>query len=432
MNDIIRLGARDAAERIAAGTLTSEALVAACIERIQEREPVVGAWEYFDPEHALAQARARDREKPRGPLHGVPVGLKDIIDTADMPTTYGSPIYRDHRPTLDAPSVTQLKAAGAVIMGKLVTAEFATYTPGKTANPHNPAHTPGGSSSGSAAAVADFHVPLAMGTQTAGSIIRPASFNGIIGYKPTYDCFDYGGLHPLSRSLDTLGVFARGFADLPPVRSALARHAIKPVAAPAALPPSVGLCRTSSWEQGDPAMQAAFEVTADKLRQAGARVQEVTLPAMFAELVEAQTLVFAAEGARALDGEMRSHPDLLSQALVRLLEEGRRRTPAEELAAHRLADACRKHLAEVMQGLDVLLTPSALGEAPLGLGATGNPLFSRIWTFLHVPCVCYPVGVGPQGLPLGVQVVGGHGKDDSLISNAWWMERRSSYWVEPA
>jgi Asp-tRNA(Asn)/Glu-tRNA(Gln) amidotransferase A subunit family amidase len=427
MNDLARLSLFDAARGIAAGSLSSEALVQACLERIGTREDKVGAWIHLDPEQALAEARARDREAPRGPLHGVPIGLKDIIDTADMPTGYGSPIYNGFRPARDAHCVAQLRGAGAVILGKTVTAEFATYHPGKTANPRGLGHTPGGSSSGSAAAVADFHAPCALGTQTAGSIIRPASFCGVIGYKPSFNAFDYDGLHPLAPSLDTLGVFVRSFADLAPLRQVLSLAPPSPVAGTAgARPPRIGFCRTGQWLRADPAMRAALEACAQDLARAGAELVEIDLAPVFTELVAAQTLIFSAEAVRGLDKEWREHAGLLSPELVALLEQGRRYTPAMEQDAQRLARQCRAELAAIFTTVDVLLTPSCLGEAPAGLGNTGDPLFNRIWTMLHVPCVTYPMGAGPLGLPLGAQVVGPHGDDDALIAHAGWMQQHGA------
>lgn len=427
MNDLARLSVSEAAARIAEGSLTSVALVEACLQRIAEREAAVGAWIHLDPEQALAEARARDAQTTsRGPLHGVPVGLKDIIDTASMPTAYGSPIYEGHRPARDAKCVEQLRAAGAVILGKTVTAEFATYHPGKTANPRNLTHTPGGSSSGSAAAVADNHVPLTLGTQTAGSIIRPASFCGVIGYKPTYNAFSYGGLHALSISLDTLGVFVRSFADLSPVRQALSLSEVRTKAsAPSPSAPRIGFCRTGLWPQGGQAMRSALEATAQKLAKAGAEVVDIELPPSFLQLVDAQTLIFAAEGVRGLARESHEHPELLSPELRELLAKGRKYTPEMEEAAHALARQCRAELAALFANVDVMLTPSSIGEAPHGLHATGDPLFNRIWTFLHVPCVTYPIGTGPHGLPLGAQVVGAHGDDDALVAHAWWMQQHS-------
>jgi Asp-tRNA(Asn)/Glu-tRNA(Gln) amidotransferase A subunit family amidase len=431
MNGLAKLSVFEAAKRIAEGSLTSIELVTACLDRINEREASVGAWAYLNPEQALAEARLRDSElsgggKPRGPLHGVPVGLKDIIDTTDMPTSYGSPIYEGFRPAAEAACVTRLRAAGAVMMGKTITAEFATYHPGKTANPRNLSHTPGGSSSGSAAAVADDHVPLSLGTQTAGSIIRPASFCGVIGYKPTYNAFSYQGLHPLSISLDTLGVFVRSFADLSPVRQTLA---ITPprlnVTGASDKAPRIGFCKTGLWERGDSAMRAALEATAQKLAKAGAEIVEIELSPAFLELVDAQILIFGAEGRRGLNKEWQEHPDLLSAELCEFMEKAAQYTPAQEKAAHQMAAKCRAELAVITKDVDVLLTPSCIGEAPSGLAQTGDPLFNRIWTFLHVPCVTYPIGLGPLGLPLGAQVVGKFDGDDSLIANAWWMREHS-------
>lgn len=430
MDNLVSISASEAARRIAKGALSSVQYTEALLARIAEREAAVGAWIHLDPSAALAQARAADARPPVGPLHGVAVGLKDIIDTADMPTAYGSPIYAGHRPGKDAPSVAQLRAAGAVILGKTVTAEFATYHPGKTANPHNLAHTPGGSSSGSAAAVADYHVALSLGTQTAGSIIRPASFNGIIGYKPTFDDFNYGGLHALAPSLDTLGVFVRHFEDLSLSRQVMSRsQPVRAPSAPMAAAPRIGVCRTPMWDKADADMQEAFLRTVDRLGKAGATLVDIELPPSFTALIDAQTLIFMAEGARHLEREWREQPALLSPALRALLEKGRACSDAAVAEAQALAVRCRAELADILREVDALIAPAAIGEAPQGLAATGDPLFSRIWTFLHVPCISYPVGRGDQGLPLGVQAIGAHADDDRLIGAAWWMAEQSAEWT---
>lgn len=430
MDNLVSISASEAARRIAKGALSAVTYTEALLARIAEREASVGAWIHIDPAAALAQARAADARPPVGPLHGVPVGLKDIIDTADMPTAYGSPIYAGHRPGQDAPSVAQLRAAGAVILGKTVTAEFATYHPGKTANPRNLAHTPGGSSSGSAAAVADYHVALSLGTQTAGSIIRPASFNGIIGYKPTFDDFNYGGLHALAPSLDTLGVFVRHFEDLTLSRQVMSRsQPVRAPSAPASTAPRIGVCRTPMWDKADADMQEAYLRTVERLGKAGATLVDIVLPPSFTALIEAQTLIFMAEGARHLEREWREQPDLLSPELRALLERGRACSDAAIAEAQALAVQCRAELADILRGVDALIAPAAIGEAPKGLAATGDPLFSRIWTFLHVPCISYPVGRGDQGLPLGVQAIGAHGDDDRLIGTAWWMAEHSAEWT---
>lgn len=416
------LTAVDAAAAIAAGTLTSEALVAACLEHIQAREPIVRAWEYLDPAQALAQARACDRQPAQSPLHGVPIGIKDLIDTVDMPTTYGSPIYAGHRPAADAASVALLRAAGAVILGKTVTTEFAMFTPGKTANPHNPAHTPGGSSSGSAAAVADQMVPLALGTQTAGSIIRPASFCGVVGYKPTHGQFAVAGIKALSQSLDTLGGFARSVADLVLLRAVL-------VGGPPRLPaltqaPRIGLCQTPQWPQVTEASRQALERAGQRCAAAGASVREVVLPADFTHLATAQETIQIFEGARCCAYELTQRREQLSRRLLELLAPAEGMTYDQYATALALATTCRQHLEGLFATHDVLLVPSAPGEAPAGLDATGNPLLNRMWTLLHTPAVSLPGAVGPHGLPVGVQVIGPRSQDERLLAIAAWMHQR--------
>lgn len=416
------LTAVEAAAAITAGTLTSEALVTACLERIQAREPTVRAWEYLDPAYALAQARACDRQPAQSPLHGVPIGIKDLIDTVDMPTTYGSPIYAGYRPAADAACVALLRAAGAVLMGKTVTTEFAMFTPGKTANPHNPAHTPGGSSSGSAAAVADHMLPLALGTQTAGSIIRPASFCGVVGYKPTHGQFATAGIKALSQTLDTLGGFARSVADLTLLRAVL-------VGGPPRLQtltqaPRLGLCQTPQWPHATEATRQALEAAGQQLRAAGASVREVVLPADFTHLATAQETIQIFEGARCCAYELTQHRDQLSAKLLELLAPAEGITYAMYAEALTLAATCRQHLEALWTTHDVLLVPSAPGEAPDGLDATGSPLFNRMWTLLHTPAVSLPGAVGPHGLPVGVQVIGPCGQDDHVLAVAAWMHER--------
>jgi Asp-tRNA(Asn)/Glu-tRNA(Gln) amidotransferase A subunit family amidase len=413
------LSAMEAAQAIAAGDITSEALVRACLDQIEAREPSIGAWTYLNPDHALAQARACDRVPARGLLHGVPVGIKDIIDTADMPTAYGSPIYAQHQPAWDAPCVALLRAAGAVILGKTVTTEFAMYTPGKTANPHHPAHTPGGSSSGSAAAVAAYMVPLALGSQTAGSIIRPASFCGVVGYKPTHGDFSLGGIKALSQTLDTLGGFARCVDDLALLRATFLGSSAR--LTPLVQPPRIGLCRTPQWPQAMPATQEAVETAGRHFVAAGAMVKDVTLPAAFDQLVEAQMTIQVFEGVRCCAYELTQHAGQLSQKMRELLQPGVTLPYADYQAALALTATCRHQLRAIFAEHDVLLVPSAPGEAPLGLGATGDPLFNRVWTLLHTPAINLPGLTGAQGLPVGVQVIGPVGVDDHLLHVASWM-----------
>jgi Asp-tRNA(Asn)/Glu-tRNA(Gln) amidotransferase A subunit family amidase len=417
------LSATQAAACIARGELTSAALVESCLERIAAREGLIGAWEHLDPEQALVQARERDRTRVRGPLHGIPVGIKDIIATVDMPTGYGSPIYRGWQPAWDAACVAALRAAGAVIMGKTVTTEFAVYQPGRTANPHNPGHTPGGSSSGSAAAVADLMVPLALGTQTAGSIIRPASFCGVVGCKPTFGYIDRAGLKPCAESLDTIGVFARSIND---AALALAVLSGRPELAAAETPtaaPRVGFCRTHEWPLADKATELALASACEALLAAGATLVGIALPQLFSGLADAQALIQAYETSRALAYESREHAAQLSPSLLALIQAGREFTPTAYDRARDLAGRCRAALPALFDGIDIMLAPSVKGEAPAGLDATGDPVFNRIWTLLHVPCLNLPAIIGPAGLPVGVQLVGPLGSDARTLRMARWVEQ---------
>ena len=417
------LGVAAVARAIAAGTLTSEAAVAACLARIAEREDTVGAWEHLDPEGALAQARALDRMPAQGPLHGVPLGVKDIIDTAEMPTGYGSPIYAGHRPAWDAACVAMARRAGAVVLGKTVSTEFAYFRPGRTANPLDPARTPGGSSSGSAAAVADGMVPAAFATQTAGSITRPAAFCGVVGYKPSFATIPRGGVRPFSDTLDTVGVIARSVEDAALVASAAAGRPDLAALPDLGRPPRIGLCRTAEWPAAEPATIAIFEETAARLGATGAR--EVVLPPDFAGLADAQLAIMAAEAARQFAHERRVCPDRLSPRLADVLKEGDAIPAARVAEARALAERCRRQLPEAMGDLDILLVPSTRGEAPVGLGATGDPVFCRAWTLLHVPTVHLPLGHGSAGMPVGLQAVGRFGDDARVLAAAAWLLERA-------
>ncbi len=389
-------------------------LVQACLERIEEREPVVGAWAHLDPEAALEQARARDAEPPRSPLHGVPVGVKDIIDTADLPTEQGSPIYAGRRPDADAACVRRLREAGAVVLGKTVTTEFATYQPAKTANPLALDRTPGGSSSGSAAAVADGMAPLALGSQTAGSTIRPASFCGILGFKPTHGLVDLAGVLRLSARLDTIGLFARE-----PRALALLAGALLPPGSAREGAPRVALARTAQWEQADASGRAAVERAAALLA-----VEEIELPPEFGALPAAQETVMAVDAAGSLAFEREHHRDLLSEPLRALLDTGLATSEEAYSAALALARSCRARLDAVMAGFDAILTPAVRGEAPAGLDSTGDPLFCRAWTLLGTPAVSVPGMRGESGMPIGVQLVARPGDDHALLAVAAWAFER--------
>jgi Asp-tRNA(Asn)/Glu-tRNA(Gln) amidotransferase A subunit family amidase len=419
MTKLNELSAAEAAKRLEAREITCEALVAACLERIGSREEKVRAWAFIDRKLALEQARALDRMPRRSRLHGVPFGIKDVLDTAELPTEYGSPIYRGYRPRADAAAVALLRNAGALILGKTETTEFANNHPAPTRNPHDPAHTPGGSSSGSAAAVADFMVPAALGTQTGGSVIRPAAFCGVFACKPSFGAINRAGMKFDAESLDTIGVFGRSVEDL-----ALALEPLSGRASPA-FPsthgkPRIGLCRTPSWRRADPATQANLEAAARALEKAGARVQDFELPAGSDRLFDEHKIIMGYENARALAWEYFNFPEKISADLKPRLDEGWQvtREAYDELREH--ASRCRAALADGMREVDFLLTPSATGEAPRSLATTGDPVFNRAWTLFGVPCVTIPHGKGPHGLPLGVQLVGAYDGDSPLLGWAAW------------
>ncbi len=413
-----------ALEEIAAGRLTAEALTRSCLERIAAREPVVHAFAHLDPELALTEARRRDASSARGLLHGLPLGVKDIIDTCDLPTAYGSRVYPGNRPAQDAACVALARAAGAVILGKTVTTEFAFRAPGPTTNPHDPAHTPGGSSSGSAAAVADCMLPVAFGTQTGGSVIRPAAFCGVIGYKPSFGTINRAGVKPLAESYDTVGLLARSVADVALVTAVLAgdepaQHGVDPVK-----PARVGLCRTPSWPEAGPATQSVLEASADRLTQAGVRVEEVALPAAFADFNQLHSIVLLFEAYRAVAYERTVHPDRLAPDTLEELEAGSRIRRRDYLAAKVRIAECRRLIDQAFEAADLLLAPSAPGEAPRGLESTGAATFNRLWTGLLMPCLNLPAGTGPSGLPIGVQTVGGRNDDARLLAWSAWIEAR--------
>ncbi|HVB17198.1 MAG TPA: amidase [Stellaceae bacterium] len=418
-----RLSAAEAIAQLGTGGLTAEALTRACLDRANERKDVK-AWEWLDPAQALAQARAADRDGRPGLLAGLPVGVKDIIDTADMPTGHGSPIYRGNRPFADAACVALLRMAGGTMMGKTVTTEFANRFPGATVNPHNPAHTPGGSSSGSAAAVADFQVPAALGTQTGGSVIRPAAFCGIVGYKPSFGEFSRSGIKLQCHNLDTLGILCREVADLPPLRAALLAAPLRPIDRISAAP-RIGLCRTPAWERAEPAAQALIERAASRLATAGARVTEVSFAPAFATILEHHRRIFNFEASRNYAYEYEQHNEQVSRVLRdTVLTPGRELPLAAYVEAIETAEAFRRHLDDIFADVDILLTPSAAGEAPEGLGSTGDPSFNSIWTLAWTPCVTLPAGLGPKGLPLGVQLIGRRFGDEALLDAAAWVAAR--------
>jgi amidase len=421
MSDPGHLTASEAAAQLSAGELTAEALTRACLERARAGAEIK-AWAWLDPEQALAQARAVDRAGRKGSLAGMPVGIKDIIDTVDMPTEHGSPIYRGNRPFADAACVALIRAAGGVILGKTVTTEFANRHPGPTVHPHNAEHTPGGSSSGSAAAVADFQVPLALGTQTGGSTIRPAAFCGVIGYKPSFGEFSRVGVKMQCHNLDTLGIICRSLEDVALLRGVLLAQEPHRVDRASAVP-CIGFCRTPAWERADGDTHALLEHTASVLASAGATVREVTLTP--ANILDQHRRIFAFEAARNYAHEYEKHGDKLSEALRDgLLAQGRALPLAAYTEAIETAEAFRRYLDDVFADVDVLLTPSAPGEAPKGLASTGEPNFNSIWTLAWTPCLTLPARSGRSGLPLGIQLVGPRFRDEALLDAAAWVEAR--------
>ena len=419
-----RLPATTLARLIEGGELTAEQVVQSCLDRISEREPVVRAWAHLDREAALAAARASDKSRKAGVLKGVPFGIKDIFDTADMPAGYGSPIYTGCRPSFDASAVSLPRAAGAILLGKTVTTEFANRHPGPTSHPKNPMHTPGGSSSGSAAAVADFMVPLAIGTQTGGSVIRPAAYCGVVGFKPSFGLFAPAGMHVNTESLDTVGTMARSVADTALFRSALMGIAYEPPTLPEG-PPRLALCRTPHWDQATAEGKTALETAASRLAATGARVVDSELPAECADISEIQRRHSAYEAPRNHAPELHRHEPLLSDDLLAKgrIAEGRKLSLDDFREAWRRAERARAAAKEWASGFDAILTLPAPGAAPRGLGDTGSAIFNGLWTVLYMPCLTLPAEKTAEGLPVGVQLVGPRHADQQLLEIGLWVER---------
>ena len=416
------LTACEAAALIAAGDLQSEALVSACLERIARRERDVRAWAHVDTEEALRAAREADKvrqggARPLGPLHGVPIGIKDVIATKFLRTEYNSEIYLGHRAATDAAAVAMLRAAGAVIIGKTETVEFAAWggRVARTGNPHDLSRTPGGSSSGSAAAVADYMVPLALGTQTGGSTIRPAAYCGVVGYKPTFGTVSTEGVKRYAVTLDTLGWYARSVED-----AALLAHVFEVSDRPIPEPPParslrIGMCRTPYWDDGRPETQAAFLETGQRLSDAGAEVKEIELGAAFSNLDEMQRIVMWAEGRVGFLDLQHTAPDKISPGIRKSME----RIGNERLCAALDGAATLRPVFDALANeFDAIVTPSAPSEAPVGLASTGDSIFNGFWTLLHVPCINLPGLSGPAGLPIGVQLVGPRYADADLLAVA--------------
>ena len=413
-----QLSAARAATLIAERKLTAEELVRSCLARIQSREATVRAWLHVEPEQAIRDAREADKREPAGVLHGLPIGIKDVIDTADYPTTQNSPIYAGLRVGRDAACVALARGAGAIVLGKTDTVEFASSgRKALTRSPFNPAHTPGGTSSGSAAAVADFMVPLALGTQTSGSLIRPAAFNGIYALKPTWNSVSREGVRMYSASLDTVGWYGRSVDDLALAGQAFGLQRWESKVNLRGL--RVGVCRSPSWPLIEPSGARALEQAAGRLAESGAVIEELVLDQRFDGLRAAHAAISNREAGVAFLPEYLNAKALLAQGLKEKVENAGGYSDRQLLESYALADSCRVAFDALFgASLDVVLTPSAPGEAPEGLHTTGNAVFNQMWTLLHVPCVNVPAGRGVLGLPVGVQLVGPRLSDARLLAIA--------------
>jgi Asp-tRNA(Asn)/Glu-tRNA(Gln) amidotransferase A subunit family amidase len=439
MSDPADLTALEARDRVARGALRATELMDACLRRIEQREPAISAFTFLDPTQARAKAAAADAlrgtGRPLGPLHGLPIGVKDIIDTADMPTENGTRLDAGRRPSRDAALVARLRAAGGIAIGKTVTTEFAFFHPGKTKNPHDPARTPGGSSSGSAAAVACGMVPLAIGTQTNGSMIRPASFCGVVGFKPTHGLIGRTGVLRHNPWLDTIGTYGRTVEDAALLADALAGHdpgdaQTRPAAPPQILgtalteppvTPALAFVKTPAWDKAEPATQEAF---AELVAELGKACEEVALPEIFAEGFGAQRRLMYVGFAKNLAGYYDRGKDATSEIFRAAFEEGRDVTAVDYLKAVDWRDALNEGLEPLFEKFDAIVTPAASGEAPVGLQATGDPSFCTLWSLCGTPAVSLPLLQGPNGLPVGVQLVGRRGYDGRLMRTARWLVRR--------
>ena len=436
MTDLFQLSAAQAAAAIRNGECTAEELVQSCINRIQSLEDSVAAWAQFDPEHALQQARDADQQRQGGasigPLHGVPVGIKDIFDTYDLPTEYGTELHAGHTPGHDATAVEQLREAGAIIMGKTVTTELAVLSPGKTTNPHDPARTPGGSSSGSAAAVASGMVPLSIGTQTNGSIIRPASYCGVFGFKPSHGLISRHRVLKESQLLDHVGVFGRSVEDVALIAEQMMAYDnrdpdLKPRARPALLeianseppmPPRLAFIKTPVWDQADADVHGAFEELAEHL---GERVEEIPLGDSYKEVFDWHRTIMETDLAVNFESHYQRGKDKLSDVLREMIERGLEVKAVDYHRAAGMIPSLRDGMDEIFAEYDAILTPAATGEAPVGLESTGSPAFCTLWTFLGLPAISLPLLQGSNGMPIGVQLVSSKGDDARLLRTARWL-----------
>lgn len=432
------LTASTAQAAICSGDLTSRQLIDACLDQVDHRDGDVGAWIYLNPEMARDAADEADRitsaGETTGPLHGIPVGLKDIIDTRDMPTEQGSALFKGRRPVTDSTMARLLRDAGAIIMGKTVTTEYALTAAGKTRNPHNPNHTPGGSSSGSAAAVADYQVPLSIGSQTGGSMIRPASYCGVHGFKPTFGSISRAGMHPLARPLDHPGIYARSLEDIALIgdvlmakdqldldmRSHPKANLVEAVSKGAIdAPPRIAFVKGPMWGAAEPYMDALFAMV---LKELGDIAREVEMAGIFDDALDCHSTIMMANVVANLGDYVRNTPDKVHKETIRRVEQGYGISAEDYVKAIEFSDTIDAAIDRMFEHCDVIITPAAPGEAPSGIEGTGNAIFQKLWTLTGVPTLTLPKLQGPNGLPIGIQVIGRFGQDAELFRNAMWIE----------
>ena len=415
MIDLFRLTATEAVRLMRSDRLKPTDLLEACLARITEREPDVHAFAFLDPE------QARRASLRPGPLHGIPLGVKDVFDTADMPTEYGSSIWKGWRPRADAAAVTWAEQAGAVVIGKTVTAEFAIRTPGPTVHPQTLRHTPGGSSSGSAAGVADWFFPIAYGTQAMGSLIKPAAYCGVVGYKPSFGVINRNGTKLVSDTLDTIGVIARSVADCALFVNSVSGLSLGDPDQKLDHTPRIGICRSPSWDKAQPETHRLLEEVALTLARAGATVVARELPREFDDFHQAFPVVLNREAAQGLGWELTHAREQISLPLRAQLETGLSVRQADYSEALITLARLRRIFPTTIEDLDILVTPAATGEAPEGIASSGDSSFNSLWTALHVPAITVPAGQGPNGLPLGIQIVARRGEDRKALALAQWV-----------
>lgn len=422
-SELLQLSAVEVRARFRSGAISVETYARACLDRIRVRDPDVKAWTFLDSERIISDARELDRSAPTAPLHGLPIGVKDVYLTIDMPTQYNSPIYRNFFPQIDSSCVAVLRRAGALVFGKTDTVEFASNARrALTRNPRDLSRTPGGSSSGSAAAVADFHVPLSLGSQTVGSTIRPASYCGIPAMKPTWGIVSTEGLKNTSPTLDTVGWYGRCVTDL-----ALLLDVLAPVTLIAPDPIEIAdtklaICRSPAWARAESATAEAMSEAERRLRSAGAETEFLDLPKVFDQLLDCQALILRAEGRAAFLAEYNGHPQNLHPMLRELVESKDRELWDSLRRAYDVAAQCRASFDDIASEYDAILTPSATGEAPVGVSSTGEPVFNAMWTLLHVPCINLPGFTGPNGMPVGLTLVASRFADRALLATAQALE----------